>query len=278
MPLCDLSDHEEIMRNTTEYQKEEGYHMQMIDEAWQNQSAALGHVRSMGGFSDYIAENPELAQHLTSGHCKTVCCMDERIAPSQDGIAVAGSGILIKDDPEKRQLFIDALKARGVTKLTSHDECGALGIYAKAKGLSIDEAEQHMTDWLKELATELNIAEMKRLPVEFNFHNAVCAYVVLTENFTLKEADGFPSGFQISAPNIDRVVSGEDLLAQVGVAVNIALGEHGFGDRFTEENPFVIVVVANNDDERKQLTGDTGLTNLVEANAGRVVIDSFVLS
>ena len=133
-----------------------------------------------------------------------------------------------------------------------------------------------MVAWLEELAQELGVSETPYLPVAQDFHPETCSYVVLVDRFTLKNAEGYPAGFQISAPSKNRVVSHEDLVAQVQVAIDIALGEHGFGDRFTTATPFTIVVVANDEAEVNAMQTDADLQAVVEPYKGRVVIDGFV--
>ena len=86
----------------------------MKDQAWQEILPDMQQIRAEGGFAALAARLPEATQKLLAGECTTLCCMDGRIAPHEDGIAVAGSGILIKDDPQKRAQFIAALKAYGV--------------------------------------------------------------------------------------------------------------------------------------------------------------------
>lgn len=228
------------------------------------------------GFGVHVGENAEQVKRVFEDAPVCVCCMDERVAGRQNGISIGGSGILIKDDPVKRAEFIQALKARGITKVYLHEGCGAVrGVYAGAKNISAEQAEAEALAWAKELETELGgDGTIETLPVvPREFHNAQCAYIAFTENFNVQAAgDTLPPGFVISG----TAVGIEHVAAQASVAVSIAFGSHGFGDRFTRENPFVIVIVANNESDVARITENPVLQGLVAENNGRVKLDSFI--
>lgn len=157
-----------------------------------------------------------------------------------------------------------------------HEGCGAVrGVYAGAKNITAEEAEADALAWAKELEAELGgDGEIEILPVApKEFHNAQCAYIVFTENFNVQAAGEVLSpGFVISGTAVDM----DHVAAQVGVAVSIAFGSHGFGDRFTKEHPFVLVVVANTEMDVQKIASDPVLQGLVAENNGRVKIDTFV--
>ena len=147
------------------------------------------------------------------------------------------------------------------------------GVYAKQKGISFDWAKADAFAWADE-ATRLlgGKEETKTLSVDLNFHPEKCAYFSFMDNFSLKETPDFPVVFEIStAP-----VSTEGFIEQVELSLTIAFDDHGFGDRFTKEAPFSLVVVVNNEEELQRVKTDVSLAVLLEKYDGRAVIDGFV--
>lgn len=245
------------------------------EEEWQHTLASAEAVRAAGGYVRYAEQHPnEIAQTVVEApNC--VCCMDERVVSQVNGVAVAGSGILIKDDSEKRQAFIQGLKDQGIKKVYLHSGCGAIALYGQMMGLTPEQAEADALAWAKQLETELGgDGAIETLGVKpEGFHNAQALYLAFTSNFSIKNAETLPPGFIVSA----LAVGMEHALAQVDVAINkIALGAHAFGDRFTKETPFTIVVVAANDEQLASVMNDMRLKALLEPHNGRVALDGFV--
>lgn len=255
---------------------QEGRHMQKIEEEWKRTLNRMEEIRSTGGFSALSTKHSDEVKEMVSHEGECVFCMDGRVAPKENGVAIAGSGILIKDDPVARDLLVQALRAQGIRKVFLHENCGAVGLYASIKGISQDRAQEEAQTWAKELTRLLggNDEKTETLPVDLDFHNEQLVYVTLSEHFCLKNAPDFPTGFQVDA----GVVSFANVLAQVKVAIDIALGHHGFGDRFTEKNPFTVVVAARNEEELKTIQNQSDLVQLVSKHDGRVVIDGFIAS
>ncbi len=263
---------EKIQTNVNEEEK----HMQKVEEEWRRTSNRMEEIRSAGGFSALATEYPKEIKEIVSHEGECVFCMDGRVAPKENGVAIAGSGILIKNDPIARDLLVRTLRAQGIHKVFLHEDCGAVGLYAATKGISQERAQEDAQQWAKELTLLLGGTDeqAETLSVALDFHNEQLVYVTLSEHFCLKDAPDFPTGFQVDA----GVVSFANVLAQVKVAIDIALGHHGFGERFTKKNPFTVVVAARNEDELKTTQDNPDLVQLTAPHDGRVIIDGFVAS
>ncbi len=251
----------------------EGEDMKEKENVWKNSEERIKKIRAKGGFASLAREYADEVKEMVDRSATCVCCIDGRVAPFQNAVAIAGSGILIKDNPQAKERLVNSLRQKGIKKVTLHDDCGALGVYAKQKGISLDRAKADAFAWADELARLLGgKEETKTLSVDLNFHPETCAYLSFTDNFSLKEAPDFPVGFEIStAP-----VSTEDFIGQVELSLTIAFGDHGFGDSFTKDTPFSLVVVANNEEELQRVKTDVSLAVLLEKYDGKAVIDGFV--
>lgn len=255
--------------------RETGHGGSEMEQEWER-TLTLSRGAREKGFAAYVGEHSADVTKAFEDAPNCVCCMDERVAGKNNGVSIGGSGILIKDDPEKRAAFIKGLKARGIQRVYLHEGCGAVrGVYASAKDISPEQAEAEALTWAKELEQELGgdgeIETLSVTPKEF--HNAQCAYIAFTENFNVQAAgETLPPGFVVSGTAVDL----DHVMAQVGVAVSIAFGGHGFGDRFTKENPFLLVIVGNTDADIARIAAHPVLQGLVQENGGRVKIDGFV--
>ncbi len=249
--------------------------MEKIEKEWERTSARMAEIRKNGGFSVLAEKHQSEVKEMTSHTGDCVFCMDGRVAPKENGVAVAGSGLLLKDDDEAKEFFVSELRSRGVKKVFLHEDCGAVGLYAKIKNISLEQAEKDAQQWAEELTELLGGNEKpKKLPVALDFHNEQLVYITFTNNFCIKNAPDFPTGFQVDA----NVVSFENVLAQVKVAINIACGSHGFCERFTKDSPFTIVFVTKDKNELSEMKRNKDVSSLVSEMDGRVVVDGFALT
>ncbi len=237
------------------------------NEEWVWAMETMHHVRLSGGFSDFARQHTEEVSGFLH-ELDHVCCIDERI-PHDGAISVAGSGILIKDDPEALSVLVESLKARKIKKIFMHENCGAVGLYASEKGISLEDANKDALEWAKKLTELLGGDEVQKiLPVDINFHNAQCAYVMLEDVSGIGKS--FPRGFEISS-----CVSFPNMLDQVKISIDIALGGHGFGKLFSEEDPFTVVVVAKDNNDLSTVKKHMDLVQLIAQYNGRAIIDGF---
>lgn len=177
-------------------------------------------------------------------------CMDEGIgiddikrdlhADTSSVIRTAGSGILAG----KRQREIFHYKKEAIFGIASHGECGAAGIYAQKHELIGD------TDIIGKEAAE-QIAEKlgkdylgKITPTKrpSGLHTARTLYYDGTQQgFETSKLSTLPLGFGIS-----RGFGGREAgMSDARLAAEIAMGENGFGEKFTSETPFHLVGITD---------------------------------
>jgi len=178
-----------------------------------------------------------------------VRCIDEG---AEGGVHVAGSGVLLDEDAAIALLQ----KTKGAT---THAGCGAAGIFyqrnkaeldARFPGLSPDQHAERRVRELCELAGvpyhgHIGHTTMRR-PREF--HPARVAYYDGTDKFnnltrTGQEEDALlPQGFVVSRA-VHR--NAENALDEAALTVQIATGQHGFGQLISLEHPFWIIAIGD---------------------------------
>jgi hypothetical protein len=236
-------------------------HQFKIEQEWVKQSATLEAIVSQGmqGYADSL-EGSEAAFE-TKDH--TLCCMDE--GTPQGDMRSAGSGILMEG--EDRAMFIQELKRAGVREVTSHAGCGAAALYREKMGItdkSVDEVAQHEA---RQIAQELgvpykgHITELAR-PTEF--HHARVVYVDGTGSFNPSAVHGLPAGFVVSR----KFMTPQQARREVEIALSIAMGDHGFGKKFSVQEPLVIVAIAEGALSSGQLKAE--LAGLAEGRPVRI--------
>lgn len=212
---------------------------EMKDISWKRGRDHIREIEDSNGFRFFDQSHPEaFPEKITC-----VYCMDERLTERvTNGVFLAGSGILNKD---KKKKIVKALKKEGVRDVTTHEGCGAVGIYAQKKGITADQAKKEARAWAEELSQELGGKYGGELSVDpEEYHVAQVAYYDMTGHFNPGNSFGtFPPGFVISRKYLEK----DDALEQVRIGIHdIALTDHGYGKRFDKENRFYIVVVADN--------------------------------
>ncbi len=236
-----------------------------IERIWNDQEPILGSIREKG-FSVYGESLADLKQAFTIED-RDLRCIDEG---TPGGIHSAGSTILMK-----KEEAIMALRAAKVSGIYSHAGCGAAGLYAKEHGLPLENADDYSREHARKIAGEMGIPyrghigaeEMHRPP---EAHIARICYYDGSGSFDYAKSSGLPSGFVISRAYMGRETS----LKETAIAISIALGYHGFRERFTKEKPFILVAIGNKEnggtsaDELKR-----ELEPLIGEYDGRVVID-----
>ena len=158
---------------------------------------------------------------------RSLCCVDGGIV---GGIHLAGSGILIPFEQLQREAA-----AAGVKVLTTHDDCGAY----KLKHPDDHNPNQGAAEWGRKTADRLGFLHLHFKSVNMDrpagFHDEVAVYYDGTGWFN--RMPGMPKGFVVSRKYFSSAQKDLEL------CINIALGGHGFGDRFTAKAPFTVVVL-----------------------------------
>jgi hypothetical protein len=191
--------------------------------------------------------------------------MDGRV---EGGLRLAGSGIGI--GLAKARQFAEA---GGATGVTFHRDCGAAVLWAREQGLPVEDATQYAREFGQKLAGELGVPCSEAwLEGEEGFHSELVVYYDGTGRFDPSRVRLLPRGFVINRRLLDFDVP--YALQQVEIAVGIALGEHGFGERFAPETPLRLIPIGTDDGHMKHLA--TELHPWQVAHKGRVVVDGLV--
>ncbi len=176
-------------------------------------------------------------------------CIDEGMSKDIPGnnfrkIRIAGSGILSLEKMSEDEIR-KFIKDNNIVEMETHGGCGAAAKHAETKNIN---DESHAQSWAKEFAKKYNlkydeernhtnIEDMKR-PAEF--HTARIAYADMAGGFDPGNIKEIPEGFVVSGKAIGRT----DLVKnEIMLSADIALGHHGFENRFGKSAPFVIIVI-----------------------------------
>lgn len=193
-------------------------------------------MESIPGFSEAF-QNP----------LDTIDCSDGRVLGGRK-MGIAGSGLLLP--PAERDLFVQNYKGK-IKKLTTHRDCGAAGIAFKFLSTEdipegVTSADEYGTYLGKKLASELGAEhEFIDLPEMANdYHNEVAIVLDQTGSFDSTNLVNFPAHFVCSGAGLG--FSEDYMSGELKTLAGIALGDHGFGNKFTNENPLYIIVSANN--------------------------------
>ncbi|MBI5793791.1 hypothetical protein HZA87_01750 [Candidatus Uhrbacteria bacterium] len=213
-------------------------HSVQKEHEWLRQQEVISKILDHG-MEAYVDQIPDLEQAFDSNE-HTLCCMDEGVALGD--LRSAGSGILTQG--AERAAFIAKLKAAGVKDIMSHEGCGAAGLYRDRHGITDKTVDEVAIEQTQKIARELGVpykGHVTELDRPKEFHNARVVYVDGTGRFNPSRVPGLPQGFVVSA----RFMTPEQALSEVQLAIHIAFGEHGFGGKFTQDDPLVVVAIGD---------------------------------
>ena len=227
-------------------------------------------IKTKGGIQNYFHTywSPISGAFRQSGG-RALGCMDEGEINAQ--AHTAGSGILLGIN-EATEMFT----AKGLTGIFSHELCGAANLHAQVLGRPQD-ADQMAREFSQELARRLHIPYLGHTPASVlnrptSGHDARIVYVDTTGNFNYAAvANIIPKGFQISAGGL---LTPEQTLSDVNLAMDIILGSHGLGSIITTDNPIWIVPLGTED---KIGPTAVNLQSAVARSQGRAVLKPVVL-
>lgn len=166
----------------------------------------------------------------------SVRCIDGR-TPS--GIHLAGSGILLGLNGAEK--FVRSVRSarRNVEVITWHSDCGAAFVWSEQNGGKVDSNARMFAE---KLAGRVGArAEKIKNKGEDGFHHERVAYYDDTGLFDWSQVD-LPAGFIISRRYLD--FDPDYAMSELEMTIEIALGDHGFGGLFSEQRPFLVVLVA----------------------------------
>lgn len=244
---------------------------------WNKEAEVREAIVQAGGITPYVQDLPN-KQLVFNDSSTVLTCMDERVC---EGIRAAGSLILVP--LEEAESFCE--KA-GVTGITSHAGCGAAGVLYR-KNNRLDAAttipsgtlEEFSKQTAQELANSLRLPYLGHITYEEmdgpeDAHIARSAYYVGVPNFNPNRDSGMPKGFVI-----ERVYHTEaNAVAELELAIGIALGSHGFGELITAAAPMYLYVVGNESSPvpLEQLRHEAEA--VAAAFEGRVAVEALAIS
>lgn len=205
----------------------------------------------------------------------TIDCSDGRVLGGKK-IGIAGSGLLLSS--EERAKFVENYRGK-IKEVTTHRDCGAAAL--KFNSLSPEEIPAGVMNadhygallgqkLANDLGAEHRFIEMKEMANEY--HNETALVIDQTGKFNSTHLDGFPPHFVCTGAGLG--FSPEYMKSEVKTLAGIALGHHGFGDRFDEQNPFRIIVAAKNQTELDawMKVGQEAIDDF----GGRVKVEGFI--
>lgn len=244
--------------------------------AWWAKDESIMHAVYQDGASRFFAAIPGIAAAFAESGTREATCIDEGILSGE--FRIAGSGILLPIEDAA-----ELMRKAGVVVVTSHAECGAAGIaYRRERELATDapvelaEVDAFAVERAKEIAARAGV-EHRHIPFDAmerpsGMHIARVIYVDGTGRFQSKGVLGLPRGFVVSR----RYLGAANTLHDVRLAISIALGNHGFGERFTPENPLVIIAIGERGvGEFSTALFIKELEPVISEHGGRVGIDEF---
>lgn len=187
-----------------------------------------------------------------------VVCIDERVQRQSGPITkmrfwrLPGSGILLGDSWEESLRKAEAMLCGKVKIISWHKDCGAAALAKNRFGLD-GTADEIAERFAEELAKRLGVACLQienHGPV--GFHSA--RGVVYDGTGAYQPSDQMPDMFVVSRKlTDDRAIALQNLV----MANSIAMGGHGFGEKFNDQ-PFAILVLAETGDQLAELLEEVG--------------------
>jgi hypothetical protein len=247
------------------------HHGREISERWQTASATVVAIKQLGDLKGYVKlQGLDLVPAFEEGD-GGLRCIDGR---TPGGVHLAGSGILMGDTWDLSLALAEGTAGQmGVKFVTYHPDCGAAAAFAKAHpelGMSGDEAGRKFAT---KLAERLGVpAREQELIGSSGFHHESAIYYDGTGTFDPKRVEELPAGFVISRRYLDSGYA----LKEAKMAIGIALGAHGFGERFDRDHPLLLVAIGGRDGEFATSKLLVELGSIAGEFGDRVMIDRIV--
>lgn len=236
-----------------------------LNDAWKADEELIGKIVLSGSLQELYNSIPNKEKMTPAGgEVLEIICMDGRLdEKAKEGsvfVRDGGSGILREAEgiDKVAEGYVKAALELGVStiRLTSHGDCGAWGLSGKNQA----EGEKYYNDLRAMIAKKV---EEAGLPIEVVLEHipndesnkegkGLClphiergAYYAYVLSFNPQATEGLPAGFVISREHF----APEYAVANAAIAIKIAFGGHGFGKRFTTEQPFLLVAVADSEEK-----------------------------
>jgi len=224
----------------------------------------------------WTAVLPGLVYMPEGGFASGIGCMDEGVVKMSTSdrrppmIRLAGAGIMLGSSPAiSRNMTAQLVKDRQLTCISYHRDCGA-GAAVASTGEDGDAIiKKFATSVAAKAGVEAVCAPLNRIP---HYHKVVAHYYCGVP-YAPHAAD-LPAGFVTSR----FAVTPEYGKHELRLAIEIAFGEHGFGELFTLAEKYVVAVVASSRGERDVYVAEVEevVASLTQRVRERVGIGTFV--
>lgn len=192
-------------------------------------------------------------------------CSDGRVC-SGAKMGLAGVGILLS--PEEKIILEKSVKERKLM-VSGHDNCGAAGMAFPGANSDLYGFEN-----AQNLAKKVggHYREVHKIDFIYPVHNERSLVLEATGRFDCAQWKEFPAQFISSAPVLGLPDS--YIKKEITALTGIALSDHGLGERFSGENPFYIIISANDEDNLNYLMNLA--SEAVNKFDNRVKVDGFI--
>lgn len=271
------------------------------NKEWKKQLPYIEGLKNEGGAKNFFGERNDLKEGFR-GEYNRIVCMDGGVYMKKDGFPLAGLGILGPGETEEGRLenAADVIINSGhnINQLEVHSGCGAVKKACERDNPGEEPTDEKIKakgkDWTDKLVKKLKSKNKeiivrhildKEMLRPIKVHNEVGLYYDLTGKFNPGRLKNIPQGFGINRGVLENVMGKEarevkDYCSKaLGLACEIAMGDHGFGrKRFTEKTPFTVFVVANNDGQLGDLKKEVenSLKDNKDFEEKRIIVDGFV--
>jgi hypothetical protein len=241
-----------------------------IDIAWNKANVLLEQLNAGKKLSEILSVGEVIK--AMENPLDTIDCSDERVQAGKK-IGIAGSGILLPD-AEKVQ-FIETYRGK-IKTVTAHEGCGAAAL--KFQGMTalpegVTNADELGAYYAKQLALDLGAEYRYITELTNHFHDGKAIVVDATGKLDSAELTDLPPHFVCTGFGLG--FSPEYMEMEISLLAGIAIGHHGFGERFTKDQPFYLLLFA--DDYTQAENARVVLDKIATKFDGKIKVDVMVL-
>lgn len=226
------------------------------EELWKKDEEIIQAVIQKG-LQEVFEALPQKEKIFEQGKKLKICCIDGRMHTNEEDcmyVREGGSGILRTTEVNDiANRYVELAEKLGVkeVELTRHEDCGA-EIKSGLDEESIVSYHKLLKEKIQEKNSQLKVLlstidnktdEGKDL---HSIHSERGIYFINNVfPFNPEKGEGLPQGFVFHGVCSDNP---EYRIANAAVAIGIAFGNHGFGNRFSKEQPFLLMAIANSEE------------------------------
>ena len=245
---------------------------EQLNAAWEKSQTnpIIEHLKTGGKLAGSIEKVPGFTEAFNH-KLDTLDCSDGRVINGAK-MGLAGEGI-VADEKEKEIILAELIRRREELghklTITGHEGCGAAALMHPGP-----DSDKYGYEGAQKMAEESGNEYLAVDHAKFKspVHNERALLLECTGRFDAANWENFPPQFISSAPAFK--LGDAYLKKEMPALTGIALGDHGLGKRFTAENPFYIIISANDQTELDHLTVLAEET--LKSFGQRVKVDGFV--